>query len=789
MNYPLLSEYQEAVMSAEDNFAELSHLRPVLDTNGEAVMTSGNFAVVFKMRDEQSGRHYAVKCFLKEQEGRAEAYRQISDELEYVSSSFLTTIKYLDRELFVDSKATDETEFPVVLMDWVEGVTLDKYIRSHLSDSYSLSLLSYQFSRLAMWLLPQPFAHGDLKPDNILVKDDGTLVLVDYDGMYVPAMKGQTPRETGSPDFRHPDRREEAFDEHIDDFSLISILLSIKLIATDSSLLEKHGAADRLLFSEKDYQNISECDMLHSLFPSEDMEQNRLYSIFLMCLADRHIPVVLYKSFNINRPDLRDCNDISQLRRMALRGDSDSQYKLGKCYVDGEGVVQDYAEAVKWYRKSAEQGNAHGQNALGWCYYNGKGVVQDYAEAVKWYRKSVEQGNAAAQFNLGVCYRNGLGVVQDYAEAVKWFSKSAEQGYAAAQFGLGVCYANGEGVVQDYAEAVKWFSKSAEQGDADAQFNLGWCYENGRGVVQDYAEAVKWYRKSAEQGDAVAQCNLGWCYANGRGVVQDYAEAVNWYRKSAEQGNERAKKNLADIESKQQQEEFIFTALGVAFKMIRVDGGTFKMGATPEQGDDANDGEKPVHDVTLSSYYIAETQVTQELWQTVMGSNPSDFTGNLQRPVERVSWHDCQDFIKKLNQLTGKTFRLPTEAEWEYAARGGNKSRGYQYAGSNSLYDVGWYDCNSGGTTHPVKQKQANELGLYDMSGNVWEWCQDWFGDYSSSPQTNPSGPSDGDSRVLRGGSWIDFFWSCRVSCRNDCNPGHRFISCGLRLVLPVNNI
>ena len=763
MNYPLLSEYQEAVMSAEDNFAELSHLRPVLDTNGEAVMTSGNFAVVFKMRDEQSGRHYAVKCFLKEQEGRAEAYRQISDELEYVSSSFLTTIKYLDRELFVDSKATDETEFPVVLMDWVEGVTLDKYIRSHLSDPYSLSLLSYQFSRLAMWLLPQPFAHGDLKPDNILVKDDGTLVLVDYDGMYVPAMKGQTPRETGSPDFRHPDRREEAFDEHIDDFSLISILLSIKLIATDSSLLEKHGAADRLLFSEKDYQNISECDMLHSLFPSEDMEQNRLYSIFLMCLADRHIPVVLYKSFNINRPELRDCNNISQLRRMALRGDSDSQYKLGRCYCEGKDVHQDYSEAVKWFRKSAEQDNAHGQNALGLCYNNGWGVVQDYAEAFKWLRKSAEQGNSKAQCNLGLCYAKGWGVVQDYAEAVKWYRKSAEQGYAEAQYSLGVCY------------------------------YYGW------GVVQDYAEAVKWYRKSAEQGDAVAQYSLGVCYSNGWGVVQDYAEAVKWYRKSAEQGNERAKKNLADIESKQQQDELVFTAHGVAFKMIRVDGGTFKMGATPEQGDDAYDWEKPVHDVTLSSYYIAETQVTQELWQAVMGSDPSCFTGN-QLPVEGVSWHDCQEFIKKLNQLTGKTFRLPTEAEWEYAARGGNKSRGYKYAGSNTLDDVAWYtvNCYDKGEFHPdygtnpVKQKQANELGLYDMSGNVREWCQDWYNSeyYSSSPQTNPAGPSDGVYRVLRGGSWNGVAGGCRVSYRDGGNPDYYYYADGgLRLVLPVNNV
>jgi serine/threonine protein kinase len=195
--YPTISEYLEAIKSAEDNFEQLKHLRPVLDDDGQPVMTGGNFAEVFKMEDKRTGKFHAVKCFLREQEGRAEAYRQIAEELEYVSSTFLTPIKYLDKELFVDTSNSDESEFPVLLMDWVEGLTLDKYIREHIDDQYELSLLAYQFSRLAMWLMPQPFAHGDLKPDNILVKEDGTLVLVDYDGMYVPAMKGQKAEVVG----------------------------------------------------------------------------------------------------------------------------------------------------------------------------------------------------------------------------------------------------------------------------------------------------------------------------------------------------------------------------------------------------------------------------------------------------------------------------------------------------------------------------------------------------------------------------------------------------------------
>ena len=248
-----------------------------------------------------------------------------------------------------------------------------------------------------------------------------------------------------------------------------------------------------------------------------------------------------------------------------------------------------------------------------------------------------------------------------------------------------------------------------------------------------------------------------------------------------------------------------FSANGVSFKMIHVEGGTFTMGATSEQGSDAESDEKPAHQVTLSSYSIGETEVTQALWQAVMGSNPSYFKGS-DRPVEQVSWDDCQKFISKLNALTGKTFRLPTEAEWEYAARGGKKSQGYKYSGSNSLDNVAWYGDNSGDETHLVKTKSPNEIGLYDMSGNVWEWCQDWYGDYRASAQTsptrprqtavlrrgdyrasaqtNPTGSSSGFYRVYRGGSWDYYAMNCRVSFRHRLTPDVRCNYLGFRLAL-----
>lgn len=217
--------------------------------------------------------------------------------------------------------------------------------------------------------------------------------------------------------------------------------------------------------------------------------------------------------------------------------------------------------------------------------------------------------------------------------------------------------------------------------------------------------------------------------------------------------------------------------------MVYVEGGTFTMGATSEQGSKAYKDENPAHQVTLSSFSICKYEVTQEEWEAVMGSNPSRFKG-AKCPVESISWSDCRQFILKLNSMTGKNFRMLTEAEWEYAARGGKKSRGYKYAGSRTLDDVGWYNSNSSSTTHDVGQFDPNELGIYDMSGNVWEWCFDWYGSYESGSQTNPFGSSSGTYRVYRGGCWLNSAGECRVSFRSGNTPDFRRNYLGLRLAL-----
>ena len=302
MQYPLISEYLAAIRDAHDNLDKLSHLVPVLDNYGEPYRSSGAFAVVFKMKDEQTGKCYALKCFTEEQEGRAEAYRQIAEELEFVDSPYITHVKYLEKELFVDSNCEDD-EFPVLLMDWIEGETMETYIADHYMDNYAISMLCYRFCKMAAWLRSQPFAHGDIKPDNIMVRSDGTLTLVDYDGMFVPAMKGQRSPTIGTKDFSHPLRTIDDFDETIDDFALASIALSLKAISLNPSLLDEYGASDRLLFSAADYLDLSKSKTMTALQGLlADEETKTLLSMFLLASAKKDLSMCSFRLFGVEKP-------------------------------------------------------------------------------------------------------------------------------------------------------------------------------------------------------------------------------------------------------------------------------------------------------------------------------------------------------------------------------------------------------------------------------------------------------------------------------------------------------
>ena len=304
MQYPLISEYVKAIQDAGDNLDKLAHLTPVLDDHGEPYRSSGAFAVVFKMQDKSSGKYYALKCFTEEQQGRAEAYRQIADELDLLDSPYITSVKYMEKELFVDSQC-EEDEFPVLLMDWVDGETMEAYIAANYRNQSAMLMLSYRFGKMAAWLRTQSFSHGDIKPDNIIVRPDGSLTLVDYDGMFVPSMKGSQSPTIGTKDFSHPLRTVDDFDETIDDFSLASIALSLKAISMKSTLLDTYGASDRLLFSENDYRNPSNSKVISALQELLcDKDFCTLYSLFMLALARKELSACSFRLFIGEKPNI-----------------------------------------------------------------------------------------------------------------------------------------------------------------------------------------------------------------------------------------------------------------------------------------------------------------------------------------------------------------------------------------------------------------------------------------------------------------------------------------------------
>ncbi len=430
MNYPLISEYIEAIKSAEDNFEELSYLRPVLGEDGLPVMTSGNFAVVFKMKDKRNGKLYAVKCFTKEQEGRNESYKLIADELEYVSSNYFTPIRFLEKELFVDTDQTTETEFPVLLMDWVDGIPMDKYIQKNIDNQYALELLAFRFGKLTTWLLAQPFAHGDLKPDNILVKEDGSIVLVDYDGMYVPAMKGQKARELGSPNYRHPERTIDEFDRHIDDFPLATICLSLKAIALKPNHFNNGTGECGLLLNESDYRDLKASKIMQELMcllPDNDLCS--LLGLFLIVLSQKELEVLSSNMFVLSKPTKKIDKPKTNVGIIKDAFAND----IIKIYNEACSMIKEkrYQNAYILFRQMSSY--PYGQNGIGVCYAYGFFVEKDMEKAAYWFLKAARQGLDVAQFNIGNCYYHGLGVEKDRKLSSYWYGRADEQKLSIAR--------------------------------------------------------------------------------------------------------------------------------------------------------------------------------------------------------------------------------------------------------------------------------------------------------------------------------------------------------------------
>ena len=574
MQYPLMSEYVSAIRDASDNLDELAHLVPVLDDHGEPYRSSGAFAVVFKMKDEQTGKCYALKCFLEEQEGRAEAYRLIADELDCIDSSYVTSVKYLEKEIFVDSSC-EEDEFPVLLMDWVEGETMETYIANNYQDEYAMGMLCYRFCKMAAWLRSQPFAHGDIKPDNIMVRPDGNLTLVDYDGMFVPAMKGQKSPTIGTKDFSHPQRTVDDFDETIDDFALASIALSLKAISLKPSLLDEYGAADRLLFSAEDYRDLSKSKVLTALQKlMNDEEVNTLLSSFLQAkglkrikygaFSDIHLP----KTSNQNEQndlfadyteELRDIDNMYNARinlgfvfdsykRLAEKGNLFAMVGLGSCYCYGRGVSENIQKGIKLIRFALDKSNPKAYNAMGILYELGIGVSKDIKKGLSLQKKSAELGYVAAQYNLGRTYLFGQkGIVKSESLAFMWFEKAASQGFGEALYELANAYMKGIGVAKNVDLALCLYKSAFSKGVPSAKLALGELYFMGKFFEQDRQKAYNCIKQSAESGVGRAQALLGLIYCTNEFMPLDYRQAEMWIEKALDSGYSDIK-NIFELE-------------------------------------------------------------------------------------------------------------------------------------------------------------------------------------------------------------------------------------------------
>ena len=330
MQYPTISEYVKAIQDAGNNLDKLAHLTPVLDNHGEPYHICDAFAVVFKMQDKSTGKYYALKCFTEEQEGRTDAYRQIAEELDMVEYPYIIFVKYIEKEICVDCQC-EEDKFPVLLMDWVDGDTMEAYIAANYHNQSSMSMLCYRFGKMAAWLRTQSFAHGDLKSGNIIVRPDGSLALVDYDGMFVPSMKGRKSPTKGTKNFSHPLRTVDDFDETIDDFSLASIALSLKAISLNSTLLDLYGNSGRLLFSEEDYRNPSKSKVISAL---QELMCNKdlctLYSLFMLALARKELSLCSYRLFVGEKP--------IQPQSIEYLSTKATEEELKDAYIDDRGV-------------------------------------------------------------------------------------------------------------------------------------------------------------------------------------------------------------------------------------------------------------------------------------------------------------------------------------------------------------------------------------------------------------------------------------------------------------------
>lgn len=515
----------------------------------------------------------------------------------------------------------------------------------------------------------------------------------------------------------------------------------------------------------------------------------------------------------IKRDQNKDVPSKTKSKTITIEKDKtevDDQVELGFNYFFGQGgMPKDISKGLDYLTKAATKNNAEAMTLLGDIYSTPEsGVPVNYTYAASLYKKAADLGRPDAMTTLGTMYRDGIGVNKDINAAIRLFLSASKQDYPEAYYHLGKASCIGEGITQNNQQACNFYKKAVELGYLPAFVSLGDCYVHGIGVNPDYSKAIDLYQQVADKIPDAAY-NLAVLYETGPIEVRNLQKALELYQALDVQYDmqndiDRIQSSIHEATAVQAENisinftntPKIYKVGNVTFKMIPVEGGSFTMGPTSNFSK-----ENPSHSVVLSSFYIAETEVTQKLWEEVMGYSIKDNFNRAKKsepysslygvgannPMYYISWNECQLFIKRLNEKTGGHFRMPTEAEWEYAALGGKSRTNTLFSGSDDAYEVGWFVTSNknGGInpekTHAVGKKKPNELGIYDMSGNVGEWCQDWMGEYPSNDMENPRGPQNGIKRVWRGGNW-GYFPPTNIKERFSNSPDALSCEIGLRL-------